>query len=152
MIPINSLIPEGAILIHPKVTNKDELIRKLVNCLSSCEDLLNPNTLYKDVMAREALAPTLMGMGCAIPHAHSAAITKTHIALAILDKGLIFSEQEKDYVNIVFLLVGPPNNPSTHLKLLSKIARFLHDADFRTNLASVQSVDEVIRLLNSKEE
>lgn len=151
MVTIESLIPKGAILIDPPVRSKQELLQAMVASLSECKDLIDGTILYKDVMARESLAPTYLGFGCAIPHAHSSAIKGSHVALALLTKGIDFNEASAEQANIVFLLVGPPDNPSLHLKLLSKIARFLHDADFRNLLIQSATPEEVLKLLSQKE-
>ncbi len=152
MVTIASLIPSGAILIDPPVKDKNELLRLLVESLASNEDLIDATALYKDVIARESLAPTYLGYGCAVPHAHSQAILKSHVALAILSEGIDFTGQNSERANIVFLLVGPPDNPSLHLKLLSKIARFLHDPEFRSRLSQSASAQDVLQHLAQKEE
>lgn len=152
MIRIESLIPEGAILVNPAVSTKGELIRLMVDSLTPSQDVLDGDVLFKDVMAREAMSPTYLGYGCAIPHAHSAAVRTSRVALAILKDGVGFASDPGDRASIVFLLVGPSNSSAIHLKLLSKIARFLHDADFRNRLSTATDARQVLELLRLKEE
>lgn len=151
MISLTSLIPEGAVLLRPEAGDKNSLIRALVDALIPSGELIDANALFKDVLAREALAPTGLGLGCAIPHAHSSAMRSTRLALAILDEGIDFDAPDGQKARVVVLLVGPPNNPSLHLKLLSKIARLLHDAQLREDLVRAQTPEEVLSLLAKKE-
>lgn len=145
------LSPE-CILLDLAAEDKFSIIRHLVLALDGAHDLPDAQRLIDDVMAREKLASTCLGSGCAVPHAHSVGLTSSYIAATRLAKPVELETPDGEPVSLVFLLVGPPKNAATHLKLLSKLARFLHDSDFREQLKGADSVTEFLAVLCSKEE
>jgi hypothetical protein len=49
-----------------------------------------------------------------------------------------FSAEDGESVKLVFLMAGPKQNTGLHLKVLSKLARLLHDSSIREELMKVQ--------------
>ncbi len=145
------LSPE-CILLDLAAEDKFSIIRHLVLALDGAHDLPDAQRLIDDVMAREKLASTCLGSGCAVPHAHSVGLNASYIAATRLAKPIEVDTPDGEPVSLVFLLVGPPKNAATHLKLLSKLARFLHDSDFRERLKQATSVTDFLAVLCDKEE
>ena len=54
-------------------------------------------------------------------------------------------------VNIVFLLVGPPESKSRHIRLLSRISRILTRESFTRALAGADTPERVLELLRDEE-
>jgi len=139
MISLRSILDPACVVVDLDIRNKDEVIRKLVALVSAGAAVSDQDGLLRDVMAREALAPTGMGMSCAIPHAHSASVLRTVVAAARLRNPVDFGAPDGSPATLVFLMVGPKDAAGIHLKLLSKFARFLHDDAFRE--AATAAVD-----------
>jgi fructose-specific phosphotransferase system IIA component len=131
MISLRSILDPACIVVDLDLRSKEEVIAALVDLLSGTSAVTDRNGLLKDVMAREALAPTGLGMSCAIPHAHSASVLSTAVAAARLKSPVSFGAPDGTPATLVFLMVGPRDAAGIHLKLLSKFARFLHDDAFR---------------------
>jgi mannitol/fructose-specific phosphotransferase system IIA component (Ntr-type) len=110
-----------------------------VDLLAASGVVADRDGLLKDVLTREDLAPTGLGMSCAIPHAHSAAVLSTAVAAARLKSPVNFGAPDGTPATLIFLMVGPRDAAGMHLKLLSKFARFLHDDAFRA--AAMAAVD-----------
>ncbi len=103
-------------------------------------------------MERETLSSTAVGFGCAVPHAHSKGVEKTVLAAAVLsDTGIEYEAPDGEPVSLVFLMAGSIDGARLHLKILSRIARFLHDPDFRSNLKKAAAPEEFLQLLREKE-
>ena len=85
--------------IHPKITDKDELITMMVKKMEEKGDV-TPNYL-SSVFDRERATTTCIGRGVAIPHGNMAEINEPRIAVAILDTPIPWYE---DMVDVVFLL------------------------------------------------
>lgn len=119
------------ILVDEAVSNKKDCIRRLIHALEASGDVQDTEGLFSDIMERESLSSTAVGSGCAIPHAHSASISTTRVAAARLHEPIDFDSQDGDQVQLVFLMAGPKKDTGIHLKVLSKIARLLHDPAYR---------------------
>jgi fructose-specific phosphotransferase system IIA component len=131
MISLRSILDPACVVVDLDIQSKDQVIKHLVDLVSTGDAVADYDGLLRDVMAREALAPTGMGMSCAIPHAHSAAVLRTVVAAARLKSPVDFGAPDGSPASLVFLMVGPKDAAGVHLKLLSKFARFLHDDSFR---------------------
>jgi mannitol/fructose-specific phosphotransferase system IIA component (Ntr-type) len=145
------LLPE-AILIKPEAETKEELITALVNLLAEHHAVDEPGKLIGDILEREELASTCLGFGCAVPHAHSGCVETTHLAAAVLDPPLEIETPDGEPVSLLFLMVGPKNSAALHIRLLSKLARLLHDEDFRSSLKQAADKTEFHELICRKDE
>lgn len=120
-------------------TDREGVVRSLVKLLAAAGKVLDPETLVRDVLERERLAPTGLGEACAVPHAQSASVETTVLAAASLAKPVDFCAPDNKPASLVFLMAGPKDSAGLHLKLLSKLARFMHDPEFRQ--AALQAAD-----------
>lgn len=145
------LLPE-AILIKPEAGTKEELIAELVELLAEHHAVEEPERLIEDILEREQLASTCLGFGCAVPHAHSGSVETTHLAAAVLDPPLEIDTPDGEPVSLLFLMVGPKNSAGLHIRLLSKLARLLHDEQLRSDLKSVSDKTEFHQLICRKDE
>jgi mannitol/fructose-specific phosphotransferase system IIA component (Ntr-type) len=145
------LSPE-CILLDLEAEDKLSIIRHLVLALDATHDLPDAQRIIDDVMAREKLASTCLGSGCAVPHAHSVGLESSYIAATRLAQPIELDTPDGEPVSLIFLLIGPPKHAATHLKLLSKLARLLHDSDFRDKLKHTESVDGFLTILCNEEE
>ena len=146
----NRLSPK-TVLIDPPEQKKEEIIRRLVGLLKDSGAISDADTLMKDIFAREEIGTTCIGHGCAVPHAHSRAVESTVFAAARLDPPRDFGAGDEEPVFLVFLMAGPPSSGNLHIRLLSKLARLLHDASFREDLFKAQTAEEFYRIVCAKE-
>jgi fructose-specific phosphotransferase system IIA component len=151
MISLRSILDPACVVVDLDSKNKNDVIRNLVDLVSRGEAIADRDSLLQDVMAREALAPTGLGMSCAIPHAHSAAVLRTVVAAARLKQPVDFGAPDGSPASLVFLMVGPKDAAGIHLKLLSKFARFLHDDAFRDAAMSAPDAASFAELVYARD-
>lgn len=135
------------ILLDAEVKDKSDCIRQLIAAMSASEAVQDADQLYADIMEREGLSSTSVGSGCAIPHAHSSTTSKTLVAAARLKNPIDFGDSQDGEVSLVFLMAGPKTDSGIHLKVLSKIARLLHDASTRDRFLSANDANEFYAVL-----
>lgn len=152
MLSIFKLISPKCVFINPDVTNKTELLLLMAEALSNELGIVDSDILYKDVIKRESMSVTSLGYGCAIPHALSAAVSRTAICAAVKPGGINYNAPDEEPVSIIIMMVGPKSGTSIHLKLLSRLARFLHDIEFRNQLKEAETPDDFLRILKNEEE
>ena len=140
------------ILINPKKRDREHIIGEMVECMAKIKPMADPTQLLHDILKREALCSTNIGFGCAIPHAHTSLLDTTLIAAARISPPLETKGPDNTPISLIFLLVGPENKASLHLRLLSKLARLLHDSEFRDGLNAVNNAKEFHQLVCHKEQ
>ena len=139
------------ILLDLHEQDKEQIIRKLVAALHEAHHLSDPEKLLVDIMAREELASTCLGSGCAVPHAHSETLSTSLLAAARITPPADLETPDGHPISLVFLLVGPSKNTIVHLKLLSKLARLLHDEVFRNQLLASDCAEAFHALICKQE-
>lgn len=144
-------MPE-CILLDPQEQGKERVVRRLVDMLAHVHDISDTEQLVNDIMKREELGSTCIGSGCAVPHAHSSTLDATIIAAARLSPPQDFTAPDGEPVSLVFLMTGPEAHAGLHIRLLSKLARLLHDSAFRKELREVGTAEGFSRLICRKEE
>ena len=134
-----------------KAKKKPEIIRELVALLADAGMITDADTVTREVLEREALTTTGIGGGIAIPHCLSASASTTRIAFGRRKSGAKFDAVDKRPVQLFFLMVGPPGAHNDHLRLLSRLARYLHDTKLRQALLGARNADEVLALFHDRE-
>lgn len=131
--------------------NKQEAINKLVDTLKSKVDDAVLDSVRKSVFEREAIMSTGVGKGLAIPHGKAKELADNHAAFAILDEPVPYESIDDKPVKIIFMLVGPEANNSTHIKMLSRISRLMNNADFRERLIQCDTAESIINIFKGEE-
>lgn len=149
---ISDLLDNSNVIPDLSADSKSDAINKLVETLSSKLDEKTVKAVRQAVMERENIMSTGVGKGLAIPHGKSAYLTQTYAAFARLKEPVEYEAIDNQPVNILFLLVGPESQNSTHIKMLSRISRLLNSATFREKLASSNDAESIIQLFQSEEE
>ena len=130
---------------------KDAAIEELINILSDAS-LLNDHTeALEAVMAREMTRSTGIGSGIAIPHGKCAAAKELVMAIGIAADPIEFDSIDNKPVQIIVLLVSPPDQTGPHIQALARISRLLLDAQFKAQLEKASSPEEVYSLISTKE-
>jgi fructose-specific phosphotransferase system IIA component len=134
MLEFKDILSPVCIDIDGSVRSKDEALEYAVQLLAKKAHIVDGQKLLKEVKAREELASTGIGNGVAIPHALSDFTPNTMMAILRLANPIDFDAADALPVDLLFLMTGPKANTTLHLKILSKLARSLHDEQFRSAL------------------
>ena len=94
---------------------------------------------------------TGVGNGVAIPHCKHKDSRNFAIALGVHPKGIDFDSIDHEPARIIFLLVGPEDQPGTHIKLLSRISRIISKDEVREKVLACKTPTELFDLLNEEE-
>jgi len=145
------LLNPACIELDIKAKRKQALIRELVELLCRAENIGDADDLFRRLMEREDLGSTGIGNGVAIPHCQTSLVRETHLVFGRKQPGIPFNAADNQPVSLFFLLVGPEDNHMRHLQILSRMARYLHDSDFRLRLHAAATAAEVIGAFREKE-
>lgn len=146
---LTDLLSAGQIKIPVISSDRDEAILELLTLIGGKTD--DPLRAYKAVLEREKIMTTGVGNAIAIPHCKDASCPEFIAAMGISSHGLDFKAIDNLNVHIIFLLLGPADEPNKHIKLLSRISRLMSNAPFREKLLKCSKADEAYFLLIDEE-
>ena len=126
------LKPEGVRLIH-QTTSKKRLFHELGDMAFACYGF-DGELATEALQAREALGPTGVGHGVAIPHARMAAVKGVCGMFVRLEKPLDFDAVDRQPVDLLFTLFAPEGAGVDHLKALALVSRTMRERDVRAKL------------------
>ena len=132
--------------------NKEGVIKELINMLFEKKAITERDTVFQAAMDREKIMTTGVGRQVAIPHCKIKDGKEFSIAFGISESGIDFEAIDNQPVKIIFLLVGPEDNPGMHIRLLSRISRLISKEALRNKLLRVNDTDEAYQLLKTEEE
>src|SRR5215468_3213090 len=115
-------------LIRAQRVDKTRLLQELAARAASALNL-DARLISMELLKRENLGSTGTGGGVAIPHARIADLKKPFGTLVRLNHAIDFDAIDGKPVDIVFLLLLPPQPPGDALNALASVARRLRDPE-----------------------
>ena len=149
---LTDILTESQVLIPLKSEDRDASIQALIDLLDQNQLLADREKAYQAVLEREKIMTTGVGNGIAIPHCKDNSCPNFAVALGLHPKGVDFHSIDKKKAKIIFLLVGPENNPGMHIKLLSRISRLMSNEELREQMLASKTAAEVVQLIQEEEE
>jgi PTS system nitrogen regulatory IIA component len=138
------LAPE-AILASVAVPNKKALLQHLSGVAGQVTGV-DARLIVERLVERERLGSTGFGGGIAIPHGKIDGISQVVGVFARLSAPIDFQAIDDLPVDIVFLLLSPPEAGVEHLKALARVSRKLRDKAFVAKLRGAASPDALYAL------
>ncbi|MFW5684071.1 MAG: PTS sugar transporter subunit IIA [Spirochaetota bacterium] len=148
---IATVLDESCVQLELTARRKPDIIRELVEVLARANRISDADEVTRRVLEREELTTTGIGGGIAIPHCLSVSASETVLAFGRKSSGAKFDAVDKQPVLLFFLMVGPPGAHNEHLRLLSKLARYLHDPGLKESLLSATTPEQVVDLFRGRE-
>ena len=120
------LIADG-VKVLGATTSKKRLFHDLGEMAASCYGL-DASTVTDALLEREALGPTGVGNGVALPHARLQNLDGVRGMFFRLERPLDFDAVDRQPVDLVFTILAPANAGVDHLKALALVSRTMRDA------------------------
>lgn len=139
------LIPEAVVSGTP-TSSKKKLFTLLGDAAGRAYGL-DAGHVAERLLEREKLGSTGFGGGIAIPHGKIAGLSGVMGVFARLERPLDFGAVDDLPVDLVFVLLSPPEAGAEHLKALAKVSRRLRDRVFTAKLRGAGSPDALYALL-----
>jgi nitrogen PTS system EIIA component len=148
---LTDLLTPERIKIPLVASEKDELLRELVELVGDGESGADAEKILQAVREREEVLSTGIGNGVAIPHGKTATVDRLLLAAGVAREGVDFEALDGKPVQLFFLLVGPESAAGDHVKALSRISRLLQRDSFRARLASATHPEEFYAIVSEAE-
>lgn len=148
---IRDLLAAESINLNGTPAGKTEALNQCIDLMAKSGKIADVETYRKGVFAREEEGTTGIGMGIAIPHCKSDAVTKAGLAAMVVKDGVDFESLDGTSAKIIFLIAAPNTEDNVHLQVLSKLSVMLMDEQFTNSLINAGSVDEFLNIIDSAE-
>jgi len=114
---------------------------------------LSARALFDELMNRERLGSTALGEGVAIPHCRTDC-ERIHGAFLRLSRPVDYDAPDGEGVDLLFVLVVPPEENSAHLEVLAALARLFQNPDnctaLRRQASDKELYEELVGLVSSQ--
>ncbi len=147
---LSDLLGPEAVVASLAVPNKKALFQQLAAIAGRIVEI-DPKVVVERLGDRERLGSTGFGGGVAIPHGKIDGLERVVGVFARLAQPIDFNAIDDMPVDLVFLLLSPPDAGVEHLKALARVSRRLRDRAFVAKLRGAASEDALYALFTSGE-
>ena len=148
---ITDLLNKNAIQLNGTFKNKEEVIDKLIELMTTNGNITDKEKYKKVVLKREEEGTTGIGDGIAIPHGKTDAVTKPGLSAIIVPDGVEFNALDGKPAKILFLIAAPDTKDNVHLDVLSRLSTLLMDTEFRKALLNAKTPEEFLMCIDRAE-
>jgi PTS system nitrogen regulatory IIA component len=113
---------------------------------------MEPAAINASLAEREQLGSTGFGQGVAIPHGKVEGLTQIYCLFARLSEPLDYKAIDGRPVDLVFLLLSPPDSGAEHLKALAAISRVTRNSAVLEKMRGARSRDALAAVLMGADE
>jgi PTS system nitrogen regulatory IIA component len=113
---------------------------------------IDQSELVSALVERERLGSTGFGNGVAIPHGKVAGLRRIYGLVAHLAEPIDYKAIDGAPVDLVFLLLSPPDSGADHLKALAAVSRVIRHAPTVEKLRGARSKDALTAVLMGVDE
>lgn len=131
--------------------NKRSLLQQLANLAAQRLEIA-PAAVLASLVERERLGSTGLGQGVAIPHGKIEGLERIYGLFARLAEPVDYKAIDGRPVDLVFLLLSPPEAGADHLKALAVISRITRHAATLERMRGARSRDALAAVLMSADE
>ena len=140
-----------AVRVDLAVNNKRQLLNQLAQ-IAGQRLSLDPTLIADAIADRERLGSTGFGGGVAIPHGKLAGLERVYALVARLATPVDYKAIDGGKVDLVFLLLSPPDAGAEHLKALAAVSRLVRNAATVEKLRGARSRDALAAVVMGVEE
>ncbi|MBO1306219.1 PTS sugar transporter subunit IIA [Enterococcus sp. 669A] len=145
------MVNEELIFVDLDLKDQEAVFNFLAQTIVEKGYATDATAVYDALKKREAEGTTGMMDGFAIPHAKSDAIQQPAIIVIKLKSAIDWDSLDgKPTQNIIAMFIPTAEGGTTHLKVLSQVARMLMQEDFKNQFAQTNSTNQLAQLIASK--
>ena len=152
--PVPSLLDAleaGGVFYRLSGADKEGVLSEVVAQLR-LPDEVDRGFLLRVLLAREAIAPTAVGDGVAIPHVRNPIVLHVErpmVTLCFLERPIEYGALDGKPVGMLFTIISPTTR--AHLHLMSKLAFVLRDQGVREAIDRQESRLDILRQIGRAE-
>ena len=113
---------------------------------------LDQGAILSSIVERERLGSTGLGHGVAIPHGKVLGLNRIYGLFARLSEPIDYKAIDGEPVDLVFLLLSPPDAGAEHLKALAALSRLIRHGPTLEKMRGARSRDALAAVLIGADE
>jgi PTS system nitrogen regulatory IIA component len=131
--------------------NKRSLLQQLAN-LAGQRLQLDSTAILESLTEREKLGSTGFGQGVAIPHGKVLGLARIYCLFVRLAEPIRYKAVDGAPVDLVFLLLSPPDAGAEHLKALAAVSRVIRHVPTLEQMRGARTRDALAAVLMGADE
>jgi nitrogen PTS system EIIA component len=148
---LNDFLDFESIRVGLSTGNKRKLLQ-LLGQLAGGHIGFDPAAIVETVSERERLGSTGFGNGVAIPHGKIPGLKSIYAMVARLAEPIDYKAVDGQPVDLVFLLLSPPEAGAEHLKALAAVSRVVRHGPTLEKLRGARTRDAFAAVLMGADE
>lgn len=151
-LSIAALLPLEAIAVPLAARTKSSVLASMTELAAQTGWLWDPPAMLEALRQREEMLSTALDNGVALLHPRrpmNTILGEAFLALGITDGGIPFGATRGNLTDIFFLVCSLSDQG--HLKILARLSRLIHSADFLAELRAAPSPQDVHDLFVARE-
>jgi two-component system sensor histidine kinase KdpD len=152
-LSLAGLLSTERIMIWDKAVTKEEVLKRLVRTVEQKNGTFDSAKLLNALQERERQGSTFFNEGAAFPHARVDGLTRSVVSLGLTRQGISDEHPDKP-IELVFLILSPPQNRDEQLKILALTSRAAQSRHLLQSLRSCRTSEaaaEAIRQWDRRE-
>jgi PTS system nitrogen regulatory IIA component len=152
-LPRNGEINPGTLIAQDRIifldckTKREALIAMAEN-LSTAPQIKNPQELKEEILKRDDLMTTAIGLGIAIPHVRLSSVTDLVVSVGISSADITdFKALDDEPVRLLIMIAAASAHHAYYLKTLSYFSRQLKNRELFSALLAAKTPSEAFSLL-----
>jgi len=129
MIPLNQVLSVERSFVEDFGASKKKVLQTLAERLATTLSSVSDLELFDQLIARERLGSTGIGLGVAVPHCRLNGLSQPIAALVKLPQGIDFEAIDKAPVDLIFALIVPIDATDEHLQLLASVVERVNNPE-----------------------
>lgn len=145
---LRTVLTSKSIVLHLNGTNKEEIIRELLDILVQGGSVRSPEKAYESILERERKMSTGMKHGIAIPHGKTDAVSDLVACVGVSDNPVDFESLDGKPCRIFIMTLSPLTQTGPHLQFLAEVSLLFRSAEKRDALLAAGTPEEVMSILS----
>jgi PTS system nitrogen regulatory IIA component len=148
---LSDFLDFDAVRVGLPAGNKRKLLQ-LLGTLASARLGYPPEAIVETIAERERLGSTGFGSGVAIPHGKVEGLKQIYALVVRLAEPVDYKAIDGQAVDLVFLLLSPPEAGAEHLKALAAVSRIVRHGPTLEKMRGARSRDAFAAVLIGADE
>lgn len=145
-LDIADLLSPRAVIAQLRVGSKKQALQEIARRAAAQIDVAE-RRIYEVLAERERVGTTGIGNGVAVPHGKLPELKRLYGIFIRLERPIPFDAVDDQPVDLLFVLLGPPESGAEHLRALARISRLLRDVEICQKLRGTDNADALYALL-----
>ena len=138
-------------IIFLDLAQKNHVLEAMAENLATAPQIKNPQELKSEIIKREELMTTAIGLGIAIPHVRLSSVTELVVSVGISSVDITdYKALDDEPVRVLIMIAAPATHHAYYLKALSYFSSLLKSRELFDSLLKAKTASEVFSLLTAK--